>query len=352
MSQITSDQALAVLTGSEGAPNNTVQQLAVPDKYLGQAGHGYASGFAFGKVQLDIGNNAEAQSAYKEILALGVSSGQLTQAQSDDLDKYAVKRPDVAFPDSYKQARDTLNSTVFNPDSPIASQVNSIIATHQKNDLENRTVKKVNDFLQDHTTGVFDPTSKDYSTAVAAVVSAVNRSGSADRFSAALDGNKAPTLDDAKAAWKQQIGSGVQSNDWALVEKGAKNLDAQASQQTKAADAPAQPAPGAAAQPGTAQQGDVQAVQNGNNNASTLTAETAAALPVNASRKETTDHMLAAILSYDPAIMHAGITAGLNTHASQQALQQANDMAAQVAPANPAQNQPAPQQVQSPVVRR
>jgi len=87
-----------------------------------------------------------------------------------------------------------------------------------------------------------------------------------------------------------------------------------------------------------------------------LTLETASALPVNASRKETTDHMLASLLSNDPAVMHAGISAGLNTHASQQNLQQASQVAqanqiAQAEPVKQAQNQPAPQQVQSQVMR-
>ncbi|HEX8956734.1 MAG TPA: DUF2235 domain-containing protein, partial [Burkholderiaceae bacterium] len=54
--------------------------------------------------------------------------------------------------------------------------------------------------------------------------------------------------------------------------------------------------------------------------AGTLTLATASALPVDASRKETTDHLLAALLSDDPAVMHAGVEAGLNTHASQQLL--------------------------------
>lgn len=81
-----------------------------------------------------------------------------------------------------------------------------------------------------------------------------------------------------------------------------------------------------------------------------LNRETAAALPANAGRKETTDHMLAALLSDDHNVMHAGITAGLATHASQQNLQHAN-LAAHAEQANQSQHQPAPQQAQSPSVR-
>ena len=81
-----------------------------------------------------------------------------------------------------------------------------------------------------------------------------------------------------------------------------------------------------------------------------MNVETASALPADASRKATTDHMLAALLSDDPAVMHAGVNAGLNTNASQQNLQQANQVAqvAQAEQVKPAQSQPAPQQAPAP----
>jgi hypothetical protein len=85
-----------------------------------------------------------------------------------------------------------------------------------------------------------------------------------------------------------------------------------------------------------------------------LTPEAASALPQNAGRKETTDHMLAALLSNDPAVMHAGVNAGLNTHASQQNIQAAHQTAAVVQAEQvkqPAQVQPAPQPTQNPAVR-
>ena len=75
-------------------------------------------------------------------------------------------------------------------------------------------------------------------------------------------------------------------------------------------------------------------------------AQQAPALSVNAGRKEATDHMLAALLSDDHAVMHAGINAGFNTHAVQQTLQQANHMAAQADPTIQAQHQPVSQQAQ------
>lgn len=104
--------------------------------------------------------------------------------------------------------------------------------------------------------------------------------------------------------------------------------------------------------------------QNQNSNpqnqdkAGTLTLATASALPADASRKDTTNHMLAALMSDDPAVMYAGVMAGLNTHASQQLLQQAN-LAAQVQQNGQVQNQvqnqapsqPVPEQVRAPVMR-
>ncbi|HEX7643807.1 MAG TPA: hypothetical protein VF472_16500 [Burkholderiaceae bacterium] len=79
-----------------------------------------------------------------------------------------------------------------------------------------------------------------------------------------------------------------------------------------------------------------------------LTLKTAMALPVDASRKDATDHMLAALLANDSAVMYAGISAGLNTRVSQEALQQATHMDAHVDPVTQAQSQPAPPQ-QGPV---
>lgn len=227
MPSITSKEALAVLKGSEGAADNKIAPLAVPNSVLGKPGHGYASGFAFGQVQLDIGNNSEAKAAYTEILALGVTSEVITQAQADDLAKYAVKRPDVAFPDSYREARKTLNETVINPQGPIASKVDAIIEKHQQNHLATGVVPQVNEFLSKHNGGVFDPKSPDYPTAVASVVSAANRSGNLVAYSNALQAHAAPTLADAKSAWALQIGDGIQPGDWGLVEKGAQNLKTQ-----------------------------------------------------------------------------------------------------------------------------
>ncbi|MDA7418420.1 hypothetical protein PGB34_18785 [Xenophilus arseniciresistens] len=227
MSSITSKEALAVLKGSEGAADNKIAPLAVPNSVLGKPGHGYASGFAFGQVQLDIGNNSEAKAAYREILALGVTDKVITQAQADDLAKYAVKRPDVAFPDSYREARKTLNETVFNPQGPIAAKVDAIIEKHQQNHLAIGVVPQVNEFLKKHHSGVFDPKSPDYATAVASVVSAANRSGNLVAYSNALQTHAAPTLAHAKSAWSLQIGDGIQPGDWSLVERGAQSLRAQ-----------------------------------------------------------------------------------------------------------------------------
>ncbi|RST45006.1 XVIPCD domain-containing protein [Variovorax sp. DXTD-1] len=227
MSSIDSKQALSVLVGSEGASGNKVT-LAVPNSMLGKERGKNGSGFSFGTVQLDIGNNTEAKAAYKEILAVGVANNSITQAQADDLAKYAIKRPDLneGLSENYKAALKTLNATVFNPDSPIASKVNAIIAEHQKNHLDKSVVAPVNDFLKTHSAGVFDSKNKDYGTAVASLVSSCNRSGNLDDYAAALKGNTNPTLDDAKKAWDQQLPGKQTPTDWDLVKSGAKSFAA------------------------------------------------------------------------------------------------------------------------------
>src|SRR6478672_5623018 len=99
---ITAAQALAVLTASEGARANLVT-LAVPNTLLETSRGNNASGFSFGTVQLDIGNNAHAKSAYGEILQLGVSQGVITQVQANEWKRFTVQRPDLRFTATYKQ---------------------------------------------------------------------------------------------------------------------------------------------------------------------------------------------------------------------------------------------------------
>jgi len=204
MPSINSRQALTILTATENAPDNQITRLPIPDKYLGTPEFG-KSGFSFGAVQLDIGSNTYAKRAYSQILSAGVSGGVITQAQSDYLSQFAVKRPDILFPDTYKAARAELNSTVFDPNSSIAPQVNQIIATQQQSYLDSKIVPMVNNFLNTHTTGVFDPSDPGYATSVAAVVSAANISGNLGRFTSALDGNADPNLADVQSAFKAQL---------------------------------------------------------------------------------------------------------------------------------------------------
>lgn len=215
-------QALAVLTASEGAKDNLVS-LAVPNSLLGKSRGKNASGFSFGIVQLDIGNNGEAKKAFAEILKLGVASGIIPQQQANDWGRFAVQRPDLAFPNDYKQARSGLNKTVFAPDSKVAKKVDAIIAAHQSAHLGSAVVPQVNAFLANHKTGVFADVNASHSLAIAALVSAQNRTGGLGRCADALKGNAAPSLDDLKKAWARQIGR-PGPNDWKLVEAGAKKL--------------------------------------------------------------------------------------------------------------------------------
>jgi hypothetical protein len=221
MSSITTAQALAVLRATEGAKGNRVE-LAVSKAYLGVEGK-FKSGFSFGDVQLDIGNNSYGRNAYNQILATGVNYGVITQQQSDDFSQYAIRRPDIAYNATYKQVMNELNNTVFDPKSIISDEVNQIIANQIDAYLNKELMTKVNGFLNAHTTGVFDPSDLDYATAVAAVVSAANRTGKLKDFDAALNGNSDPDLSDVKAAWSSQIGKSAQAGDWGLVQKGAAN---------------------------------------------------------------------------------------------------------------------------------
>ena len=208
--------------------NNSVS-LAVPNRLLGSSWGGNGSGFSFGTVQLDIGRNSYGQAAYSQILQTGVSNGVITQDDADFLGSYSgVKRPDLSQPNldpalssMYKDAVGGLNSTVFDPNSSIAPQVNQIIANQQAAYLGAELVPKVNNFLSTHTTGVFDPNNPDYPTAVAAAVAAGNRSGNLRDFSSSLANNPNPDLAAVQSAYASQIGSGYTPSDWNLVQRGA-----------------------------------------------------------------------------------------------------------------------------------
>jgi len=82
--------------------------------------------------------------------------------------------------------------------------------------------------------------------------------------------------------------------------------------------------------------------------------EVTSSLPVNASRKEMTDNILAAFKSSDPSAITTAMHAARNTNAGQDMLQQANQAAVandvQHA-AQQGQNQPVPQRVQGPVMK-
>ena len=232
MSSISSQQALHILSGSEGAEDNLVT-LAVPDKILGRSlndektGKSNRSGFSFGKVQLDVGGNPYAATAYKQILALGVANGIISQNDADFLEGFiGAKRPDLPgsnYANTYREAKDVLNRTVFDPKSSIAPQVNQIIRAQQAAYLDKDLVPRVNTFLSTHTTGAFDPNSPDYATAVAAVVAVHNRSGEAEKFKGALQDNSDPDISAIKNAYVTQTGLDEKGNAWALVQRGAAN---------------------------------------------------------------------------------------------------------------------------------
>lgn len=193
MSSINGSQALSILGGSEGAVDNSVD-LPVSKELLGKSRGKNKSGFSFGKVQLDIGNNPYARTAYDQILQAAVANGVISQDDADFVMTYSgVRRPDLPRPDMdlalaqrYREAIDRLNATMFDPKSAMAPQVSQIIAAQQRAYLDKELVPAVNRFLKSHTTGVFDPNDPNYATAVAALVAAKNRTGNLSRLTQLL----------------------------------------------------------------------------------------------------------------------------------------------------------------------
>ena len=94
MSSINGSQALSILGGSEGAVDNSVD-LPVSKELLGKSRGKNKSGFSFGKVQLDIGKNPYARTAYDQILQAAVANGVISQDDADFVMTYCgVRTPD------------------------------------------------------------------------------------------------------------------------------------------------------------------------------------------------------------------------------------------------------------------
>ena len=114
MAEVTYEQIRKILRGTEvsGDINKAyVISLAVNNNMLGVKRGDNGSGFSFGEVQLDIGNNDYAQDAYAEILQNALNKGHITKDRYND-----VQRPDMhdGFRDRYKEDMNFLDENVFN----------------------------------------------------------------------------------------------------------------------------------------------------------------------------------------------------------------------------------------------
>jgi hypothetical protein len=185
----TLDQIKSVLYGTE--TGNTPGRIftasfAVPDYLLGKRFGGNYSSVSFGSNQLDAGNNPLAQQAYERIVNNAFDAGAISQAQKARLLSYGgLRRPDLGFiggldsPTSalplLQSDRRTLDGLFSTPyaRSEIVKATHANIAT-QLTPINNLLDRLTNAFQNDPNS-MFNPTSADYHTAVAAMIAAYNR---------------------------------------------------------------------------------------------------------------------------------------------------------------------------------
>ena len=185
----TLDQIKSVRYGTEtgNRPSKVfAASFAVPDDILAKQFRGNYSGLSFGSNQLDLGNNPFARQAYQRIINNAFESGAISDEQKTQLLSYSgLTRPDMDFvggldsPTSLlatlQPDRQTLNGLFATPyaRNEIVKATNAHIAT-QLNPINN-LLDRATAAFQDDPNSIFNPTSADYNTAVAAVVAAYNR---------------------------------------------------------------------------------------------------------------------------------------------------------------------------------
>lgn len=222
---VTAPEVVRILIGSElGGTIETayVLSFAVPNDLLAQSNGGNSSGFSFGAVQLDIGNNSTAQDAYREILSAARNQGAITDAEHDRFIRYnGVKRPDLVadLAPHYRADRSALNAKVFSQVS-----IRAIIDKHVEAYVSASLLPSVNNFLA-AVVGkwgedcVFATGHADYHTAVAAMTSISNRTGGLNQSTAHFLDTQPRSLQEVKDRYNS-IGS-IRGH-WHLVEQGAK----------------------------------------------------------------------------------------------------------------------------------
>jgi len=219
---VSADDLLNILAGTELSGRIDlayVASLAVPNSLLGASRGGNGSGFSFGIVQLDIGNNTFAQSAYVDLLTYArlLPFGIIDDVSYARLLSYnGVQRPDLnsQLSDTYRSDLELL-STIFKLDG-----AKDIIDSYSRAYVSQSLLGTVNSFLGtlQQTYGnnsVLNPNHPDFATALAAIVSIANRTGGLDGSLAYFLANQPLTLDDVQSRYNDVLG-----DHWSLVEVG------------------------------------------------------------------------------------------------------------------------------------
>jgi hypothetical protein len=188
----TLDQIKSVLYGTETS-NRPGKIFAAsfpvqPDLLGKRFGPNYSS-VSFGSNQLDAGSNPIAQQAYERIVNNAFNTGAISQEQKDRLLSYGgLRRPDLGFIgglDSPTRALPLLQSDLGTLDGLFSTpyaRSEIVKATHANIATQltpiNNLLDRLTSAFQNDPNSIFNPTSADYHTAVAAMISAHNRNPS------------------------------------------------------------------------------------------------------------------------------------------------------------------------------
>ena len=218
-----------ILLGTEHGGNEaTIYKVsyAVPNKYIGKSVSGYNSAFSFGIVQLDIGSNGYAKSAYAEILNTAKARGDITQAQLNRLDDYSgTSRYDLDpdLKDTWRADR-ALLQTIFDK-----SYAHAIIDKYGDQYIKNTLLGTVCNFVEAMEDkwgedSVFHEDNPNYHTAVAAITSIANRTGGLGGTTTHFLSTKPDSLADVQARFLSL--RGFTSDDWKLIQIGGNLFEA------------------------------------------------------------------------------------------------------------------------------
>jgi hypothetical protein len=192
------------------------------------------SGFSFGIIQLDIGVNGNAQDAYSTILNEALADNAIDQATFDRLIRYNGESRydlDALLADDFQADQDYLNEYVFS-----RPEAHEVIDFYTNQDLSQRVLPKVKNFLGEMEqtwggeTNVFSYLSDGYHTAVAAIVSVVNRTNSQLTQSIEWFEERQPLSVDVVHQWFDELivptFGAIHSHEWSLIATGGETYSA------------------------------------------------------------------------------------------------------------------------------